>query len=373
MQRISASRLKNHIYSNKILLLLGPKGIEKEAFVLSQIEEKEDFISFNMNDKKERKSFEESSLEEQKTLFQQKRFVYIEDAQNLVSLQQIIESILGQDDDLTLIASCSFEPQLDDVLREALQQAGLEITLFPYLFQEIANAQGLVDFDKNMEQRLIYGSYPSVFKFPEHADAFLVNLLNEAIFTHLSPNERINKEEKLFKMLQIIAFEMGEPISYNEIGFQAGLDNETVERYILLLEKAHILLRLPSFYNGHKYELKKTNTIFFLDNGIRNAIIRNFHPMSMRNDAEQLWKNWIISERFKWNKTNNNSSELYFWRTHTRQQMDLVEVQNGVVQAYVCQWDKRRKVKIPTSFKNAYPTATAMVLNRATYWGFLSK
>jgi len=146
-----------------------------------------------------------------------------------------------------------------------------------------------------------------------------------------------------------------------------------VERYIDLLEKAHFLLRLPSFYNGHKYELKKTHTVFFLDNGIRNAIIQNFHPIDIRNDAEQLWKNWLISERYKWHVLNHTKVEYAFWRTHTRQQMDLIEIQEGKVSAYTCLWDKRRKAKIPASFKAAYPDAATLVLNRATYWGFLSK
>lgn len=373
IDRILQQKVKQHIENNKILVLLGPKSVGKNQLVRQCIADQSTILQLDGNSKVVKKSLENPTESTLKAIFGTHKYIVIDDAQYLLHLQTIIEEVLFQDYPINLILNCSFEPILDDVLREVLQMQGLELRLYPLLFQELAQIQGIVEFDKNITQRLIYGNYPQVIEDPANASHFLIQLLEEAIFTNLSPNERINKSDKLLKMLQALAFQLGEPISYNDIGFKAGLDNETVERYIELLEKACILIKIPSYYNGHKYELKKTHCVYFVDNGIRNAIIRNFNDFELRNDHDVLWKNWLISERIKWNQSQENTCQYAFWRTHTKQQMDFLEIRGEKVTAYKSIWDKRKKPKFPASFKTAYPDATLFALNRATYWGFLSK
>ena len=120
-------------------------------------------------------------------------------------------------------------------------------------------------------------------------------------------------------MLQLLAFNIGNAVSYNEISERCGLDNETVERYIQLLEDAFILIQLKPYFNNHRYELKKTNMIYFADNGVRNVLISNFNPTFLRNDMNELWRNYVISERVKWIKLKGIENTVFFWKTHTKQ------------------------------------------------------
>ena len=371
--RLLQEKITNHLLNNKILILMGSKGVGKKKLILESIGDSGELLLFDANIKTVQKELAFTNSNKLIQKFEGKKFVLIEDAQYLSDIQQIIETILFGEENLTLILTCSFEPLLDDVLKEALQMQGLILTLYPPLFQEIANQVGIVEFDKTLPQRLVFGNYAEVITDDENKETFLMDLIDKAIFTNLSPNERINKGEKLLKMLQILAFEIGEPISYNDVGFRCGLDNETVERYIDLLQKAFILIKIPTYFNGHKYELKKAHAVYFYDNGIRNAIIRNFNEIDLRNDVDLLWKNWLIAERIKWNSQNNNELTYYFWRTNTKQQMDFIELKDNKVSAYKSIWDKRKKPKFPLSFKTAYPEAATHALNRSTYWGFLSK
>jgi predicted AAA+ superfamily ATPase len=262
---------------------------------------------------------------------------------------------------------------MDEVLREVLQLQGLELNLLPPSFYELAQHFSLPEEEKNLEQRLIFGNYPEVVLNLPEAEYTLVNLLQEVIFTNLGVTDRINKSDKLFKALQTIAFNIGEPLSYNEIGEKCGIDNETVERYVDLLERSDILLRIPTYFNEHRYELKKSHVFYFVDNGIRNALIRNFNPIDLRNDVDQLWRNWLISERIKWNKLNGKSVEYKFWRTHTKQTMDFIEFAEDKIQAYKTSWEKKKKMKFPAMFLELYPTISTHTLNRSTYWSFLTK
>jgi predicted AAA+ superfamily ATPase len=373
IQRYIAPKIKEHLATHNILVLLGTRGVQKFELVASCIENQEDILTIDASKKKVRKEIEALKVESYLSYFGSKKYILIRDAQYLANLQEIIEEVLDKNAAINLVLLCSYEPILDPVLRDVLQMEGLEIQIFPLLFQEIANQQGIVEFDKRLEQRIIFGNYPSVVADPESAETFLNQLVKDAIFTQLNPNERINKGPKLMKMLQILAFEIGQAISYNDVGLRCGLDNETVERYIELLEKAFLLKKIPCYFNNNTYELKKTHTVYFLDNGIRNAIIKNFHGFDLRNDIDALWKNWLIAERIKWNDYNGLNANYYFWKTHTKQQMDFIEERAGKLMAYKSLWDKRKKPKFPASFKKYYPEAGLFALNRTTYWGFLSK
>lgn len=372
--RIQFLQLKENIANNRIILLTGPRKVGKRTAVLNCLDELNySAIEFNVSDKKIKKQFEQISVESLKEIFQNSRFVVIHEAQYLEKLQDIIEILLSGEINTTLILCCSYEPLIDEVLREVLQIQGLEINLLPTTFYELAQKNTLPEEEKLLEQRLIYGNYPAVTEDLEHAELTLREMVNEVIFTNLGVTDRINKGDKLLRMLQIISFNIGEPISYNEIGEKCDLDNETVERYIDLLERSFILIRIPTYYNEHRYELKKSHVIYFVDNGIRNVLISNFNPLFLRNDIDQLWRNWLISERIKWNKLNGKIADYRFWRTHTKQTMDFIEIHESKIAAYKSSWEKKKKIKFPASFLEAYPTITNHTLNRSTYWGFLTK
>jgi predicted AAA+ superfamily ATPase len=372
--RIQFTRLKESIAQNRIVLVNGPRRVGKATLVQQALEELNlTAVQFDALNKKTKKQFEEISVKALNDLFAGHRYVVIHEAQYLEKLQDMIEILLSGEINATLVLCCSYEPLIDDILREVLQLQGLEITLLPSTFYELAQKNSLPEEEKLLEQRLIYGNYPEITEDLDHAELTLREMVQEVIFTNLGVNDRINKGDKLLRMLQIIAFNIGEPISYNEIGEKCDLDNETVERYVDLLERSFLLIRIPCFYNGHRYELKKSHVIYFVDNGIRNVLISNFNPLFLRNDIDQLWRNWLIAERIKWNRLNGKEVEYRFWRTHTRQTMDFLEITSEKIAGYKTSWEKKKKIKFPASFIEAYPTVSTHTLNRSTYWGFLTK
>ena len=372
--RVQYKDLKEKIASNKLLLVNGPRAVGKQTIINEILSATGlPFLELNGKDKPTKKEFENVDSNSLNAIFEGHRFIVIHEAQYLEKLQTIIEEVLSSDWNITLILACSYEPVMDEVLREVLQLQGLELQLMPPTFYELAQHNGLTVEEKLLEQRLIYGNYPAVVADLDNAENTLKELVEEVIFTNLGVTDRINKGDKLTRMLQLLAFEVGNAISYNDIGDRCGLDNETVERYIDLLEKSFVLIKLPSYFNENRYELKKGHVIYFVDNGIRNVLINNFNPMILRNDWDQIWKNWLVSERIKWNKMNHKEVTYFFWKTHTKQIMDFIEIENGNVSAYKTSWEKRKKMKFPASFIEAYPEAKTFTLNRSTYWGFLTK
>lgn len=368
--RIQKDGLRDKFLHNKLILIQGPRHVGKRTVVQQLLEEMEaPHALLDCSEKETRKILQEHP----ERLKNAPAFIVLHEAQYIDNLQFIVEQVLSGTLTSTLIVLCSYVPELDSVLMEALQHEGLMVQLYAPSFYEAAQHFGLPEEERLLEERLIYGNYPEVLSNLDAAEETLQGIIKDAVFTKLSGSERINKGDKLVQMLQVLAFSIGDTISYHAIAERCDLDNETVERYILLLENAFLLFRLPSYETGQRYELKKSNMFYFADNGVRNVLIRNFNPTSLRNDTDELWRNYVIAERLKWLRMHGKQVETYFWKTHTRQQMDYLEKDEDAIRAWKTDWKKRKKVKFPRSFSEAYPMAKASVLNRSTYWTFLSQ
>jgi hypothetical protein len=371
LQRESISLVQEKIKNNKILVLIGTfeNLNEKTIFSESLVEP----VLFDFGVKKHLKKFKLEGLDSFLNQIEGKSSVIFKEAQLLPNLQEIIELILFEDISINLVCLCSFEPIIDDILSEVLQQQNLIIRNTSPSFSEIAKHFGIVQIEKKLEERLIFGNNEEVFDDEEKASVFLSDCASRIIKTTLNVKERINKTEKLRKLLQLIALSIGNHQSYNELATKAGLDNETVERYIKLLEKAQVLIQIPAFSTDQKYELKKTHCFYFYDNGIRNAFIKNFNALEYRDDHDALWKNWFVAEKQKKNLLQNTGKNFYFWVTHTKQKVDFIEELNGQLVAYQLSWRKNDKIKFPKSFILTYPDIKMVNVNRSTYWGILAK
>jgi hypothetical protein len=372
IERQQKAQAINALIEGKILLVQGPKGIGKTSFVLDAVEtitplyqllEKTDYRDLNTGE----------NLKNQLISYAQgSEYLILKNAEYLLHLQAILELALSDDELPKMILICSFQPTIDELLIEALKEAELYIEISPYSFYELAQVKGMGTLEKELEDRLVFGSYPDVIENPENAEPILNELIDHILVSQLGASDRINKKKQLVAVLKTLAFEMGEIISYNDIGIRCDLDNETVERYIELFEKANLLYRINSYYGGHKYEMKKGVCIYFADNGLRNALINNFNSMEWRNDATQLWRNWLFVEKIKWNQNLGKKVQYYTWRTHTKQNVDCIEMENGRMRAYQTSWTKKKVIRFPAGFLKNYPEAETFQLNRSTYWSFLS-
>ena len=173
------------------------------------------------------------------------------------------------------------------------------------------------------------------------------------------------------KLLQALSFQVGQLVSYNELGQICGLDSKTVEQYIILLEQSYIIFRLSAFSRNLRNELKNSRKIFFYDNGIRNALISNFNPVELRNDIGALWENFMIAERMKKLNYDDLWVNTWFWRTQQQQEIDYIEEHDGKFSAFEFKWNPESKVKKTGLFLTAYPNSSLKMIHRDNYEDFL--
>jgi hypothetical protein len=227
--------------------------------------------------------------------------------------------------------------------------------LFPVSFGELVGHHGILEEKRLLDHRLVFGSYPEIVMKQQEEKELLRLLTSSYLYKDLFSLEHMQKPAVLEKIVKSLALQIGSEVSYNEIGQMVGANNETVEKYVTLLEQAYVVFRLPAFGKNVRNEIKKGKKIYFYDNGIRNAVIGNFTALRSRSDIGVLWENYVLSERMKLLHYSGSDARPYFWRTTQQQEIDYVEDRNGILSAFEIKWNKKRKWKFPKTFMQNYP------------------
>ena len=272
--------------------------------------------------------------------------------------------IIDQIPSLQLMATGSSSFELANRINEPLTGRKWEYKLFPLSFTELVNETNLLEEKRMVPHRMVYGSYPDVVTHPGKEVAILRELTESYLYKDILEFDKIHKPEKLTKLLQALAYQVGAEVSYNELSQLCGLDAKTVASYISILEQAYIIFRLGTFSRNLRNELKNSRKIYFYDNGIRNALIGNFSQVENRTDAGALFENYAIAERMKRKEYLMDYARSWFWRNTNKQEIDYIEEKDGRIHAYELKWNPKRKASAPLSFRNAYPDADFTVINR---------
>lgn len=319
--------------------------------------EKQDYKALQLNcDEPEVKDMlSNMNTAELRLLIADNRIVVIDEAQRVENIGMTLKLITDNFPEVQLLVTGSSSFELQDKLNEPLTGRKYEYHLYPISTAELMASNGLLGVKQTLEQRLVYGSYPDILNHADDAKELLMNLAGSYLYKDLLTLESVRRPVLLGKLLTALALQVCSEVSYNELAQTVGTDNKTIEKYIDLLEKCYIVFRLNGFNRNLRTELKKSKKIYFFDNGIRNAILQNFAPLSLRQDAGALWENFIISERMKRNHYSGHYVNSYFWRTTQQQEIDYVEECDGQFSIFEMKWNSRRvNTQFPSSFLTAY-------------------
>jgi hypothetical protein len=370
LETVITKKLKD----NKAIILLGPRQAGKSTLLQLMLPQlKQPVAWWNGDETDIRSLLEKPGSTRLKSLIGNNKTVVIDEAQRIENIGLCIKLITDNIKEVKVIATGSSAFELANKINEPLTGRKWEYYLYPLSFGEMAEHTGLLEEKRLLHHRLLYGYYPEIVTSPGNEQALLKQLANSYLYKDILTWERIQKPDKLEKLVQALAFQTAQLISYNELGQLCGLNAETVEKYIHLLEKAFIVFRLPAFSRNLRNELKKSYKIYFYDNGLRNAVINQFNPVTLRNDTGQLWENWFISERMKFLNNTQQHVSRFFWRTLAQQEVDYIEDTNGTITAFECKWNAKAKGTVSRAFINAYPKAATHLVTPENAETFLLK
>ncbi len=371
IQRLLKQKLINAYQRKKIIVVLGPRQVGKSTLLGQVVSDDAHFRILNCDNEDERRFLMDKTTTELRNLISPYDFFLIDEAQRVKNICLTLKKIGDLKLATQVIVTGSSSLDLADEINEPATGRLIEYRLYPLSLTELAAHTSLLDEQRMLENRMIYGLYPKIVTEPEYAKETLVNLTNNYLYKDLLTFRGIKKPDILMNLVRALALQIGSEVSYNELANLLGVDKVTVESYINLLEKCFIVFRLQSFSRNIRNEIKKGKKIYFYDNGIRNAILSNFAPLELRNDVGELWENLMVAERVKRNAYMGSYAHLYFWRTHDQKEIDLVEEMDGRLTTFEFKWSDKKNPSIPKLFAESYPNSSYEIINPQSFWQFL--
>jgi len=355
----------------KAIILTGPRQVGKTTILKTQFDQNATVLWLDGDDATIRQRLANAGTSFLKSLVANHPIVVIDEAQRIQDIGLIGKQLIDQIPGIELYITGSSALEISGMTSESMTGRKWSLQLYPLSFREMVNHHGLIDEVSQLKQRLLYGYYPEIVVENGHEERRLRELSESYLYKDIYAIENIKKSDKFDRLLKLLAYQIGQQVSYNELAVSVGLDISTVERYIDMLEKAFVVFRVRSFQRNKRNELKKSRKIYFTDNGIRNAVLELWTPIEMRPDAGALWENWIMSERRKLINNEQVKIDTYFWRTIAQQEVDLVEVSSSGIHAVEIKWNTHKKFRVSAAFTNAYPEAKTQCITPNNFESFL--
>lgn len=361
------------IKENKVLVIYGPRRVGKTTVL-------EDFL------KKTSLKYKKDSGDNLKTRvilgsddFEQiiqyatgYELIAIDEAQLIPNIGMGLKILVDNVPGLKIIATGSASFALSQQIGEPLTGRKITKNLYPLSQIELAEKYNKFELKEKLEEFLIYGSYPEIVMAKSGAQKIeiLEEITNSYLLRDVLAIERVKSSNVLIKLLKLLALQIGSEVSLNELATQVRLDVKTVDRYLDILEKGFVIKSLSSFSRNLRKELSRKYKYYFYDTGIRNALISQYNSLSDRNDAGDLWENFLLMERLKKQAIAPIYSNNYFWRTYDQKEIDWVEERDGKLFGFEFKWGNKKK-KEPLLWRETYKTAEFSVVNRENYLDFV--
>ena len=373
--RILEETIIRQLGRKKVIMLCGARRVGKTTLIQNiAAKHKDNVLLLQGEDMEVSAILQQRTIANYERLIGKKKIVIIDEAQAVPDIGRILKLMIDNIKGISIIAIRSSSFDLIKSAGEPLVGRHLSYQLYPIAQAELAGREDLQVTKSNLEERMVFGSYPELWQLQtiQEKEDYLKSLVNSYLLKDILIYENVKGADLLYKLLRLLAFQIGSEVSTVELGNTLHLNKATVDRYLDLLSKVSIIYPLSGYHKNLRKEVSKSKKWHFYDNGVRNSLINNFSPMESRNDIGQLWEAYFLSERIKFNSYRGYNPQYYFWRTYDQQELDLIEVSNRQeLAAFECKW-KDRKIRIPVGFEKAYPDAVFNGITQSNYLDFIT-
>ncbi len=369
------ARLTGLVAPGKVVVVYGPRRVGKTTLIRRYAQEYDrEALVVTGEDISVREYLESQSLSRLKALVGRRRTLIVDEAQYVRNIGLNLKLLADHVEDLRIIATGSSSFDLAQQTGEPLTGRKYTLLLLPLAQMELQEVEEAHETKAQLELRLIYGSYPEVVLMDSNEDRelYIKELIASYLLKDILQLEGVRHADKLQRLLQLLAFQIGREVSVAELGTHLGMTRNTVDRYLDLLEKAYVVYSRQGFSRNLRKEVTKSRRYYFYDNGLRNGLINNFNPLSLRQDTGALWENYVVVERMKHNLYTGRLVESRFWRTYDQQEIDLVEEWGGRLEAAEMKWSGRAGVRAPGGWRKAYPDSSFRVVHPGNYLDFIT-
>ena len=370
IERVIGDRIRQRLGDKKAIVLKGARQVGKTT-LLRELLPGQRVLWVNGDKTTDRALWDHIDPERLRFVLEGYEHVVIDEAQRMANIGLSTKLIIDEGYGVQPILSGSSSLNLASTLNEPLTGRKWSFELFPISWGELRAYQGNYLSLQQLEQRLITGSYPEVVTARTEVITRLEEIASSYLYKDILDYGLVRKPELIDRLLRALAYQVGSEVSYNELANMLQLSYDTVRRYIQLLEESYVIFRLDPLSTNPRKEISTSRKIYFVDNGIRNAVINNFDPLRLRNDQGALWENYVVSEFLKLQRHTGQRAQLYYWRSRGGAEVDLIVQEGGRYRAFEIKYNPKKKPRFPKAFMERYTPESAEVVNTENFYRFL--
>lgn len=370
--RILADRIKQDVDKQKVIVLFGARQVGKTTLVNRILSELQiDSIKISGEERAYQQAFSSANLNTMLDVVGSTELLFIDEAQVIPDIGLNIKILHDARPDLKILLTGSSSFDLANSVKEPLTGRTITHHLHPISIGEITEHFTPFELKQKVEELILYGMYPEVMTLPTSSEKIdhLLELSQSYLYKDVLQLTSVKLTHQLHDLLRLLAYQVGSLVSLQEISKSLKISFDTVKSYIGILEKAFVLKTLCGYSKNPRKEISKMDKVYFIDTGIRNAVINNFSGINLRNDKGALWENFLFMERTKRIDYNRERYEQFFWRKYSGAEIDYVETKDDAVYGYEFKWGGR-KSRSGVSWQNDYPKATYDIVDRENWLGF---
>lgn len=354
-KRTVEEKIRERLFKGKVVILYGARQVGKTTLckrILDDFKDKGRYLNCELLSVQH--GLADREAEKLKAYLGNYKIIVLDEAQNVPDIGKKLKVIIDTYPDLQIIATGSSSFDLAGKVSEPLTGRAFTMVLYPLSAREIVAASDRFSFDARGDRALRFGLYPEVYALPEkEAVERLDEIASDYLYKDILRFEGMKKSNVIKNLLQLLALQVSGEVSYQELSRALGISRLTVQKYIDVLEQSFVVFRLHALARNKRKEISKSVKIYFADVGIRNSLIQNYNPLSLREDAGALWENFCIAERIKANANQGRGVNAYFWRNYSQKEVDYVEESGGAMQGYEFKLSDDRRVAVK-DFTDAY-------------------
>ncbi len=376
IQRFLLSQIQNSLLPGKVLVLYGPRQVGKTTLandLLAATQLRSRFV--NADELIYRDPLSSQNRQRLGEVLGDAELLIIDEAQRVPNIGINLKILIDSFPSAIVIATGSASFDLANKISEPLTGRTLTFSLYPVSYPEIRQNLGAIEARSQLDRWLVWGGYPAIVttENPTLREKLLGELVGAYLYRDILELEGVRRSEKIVDLLRLLAFQIGQEVSIAELATSLALNHQTVQRYLDLLEKVFVLFRVGGFSRNLRKEVTKNPRYYFYDNGVRNSLIQNFNPLSLREDVGQLWENYLTVERRKTNQVAGRSVNSYFWRTYDQKEIDCIEEHGGKLHGYEFKWQGGEIRRVARKeFSEAYPGSSLFTISRENFEEFLT-
>ncbi len=366
--------LDSYLFPNKVLVIYGPRRVGKTTLLQNYLKDTNLKYKLDSGDNiRTQQILSSQDFSQILPYVEGYKLLVIDEAQNIPNIGMGLKIIVDQVPDIKVIVTGSSSFELAGQVGEPLTGRKTTLNLYPLAQSEILSAYNKFELREKLADFLVFGSYPEVIQaenFNSRVNT-LTEIANSYLLKDILAFDRVKNSRTLLDLLKLLAFQVGSEVSVNELATQLSADVKTLQRYLDLLEKAFVIIRVGGFSRNLRNEVVNKAKYYFLDNGIRNALIAQFNGLDQRNDIGALWENFMFIERLKYRAYLPLYANMYFWRTYDKQEIDLVEEHGGKLYGYEFKWSGSKTASAPKAWADSYSKAGFKVIHSDNYQEFV--